>query len=304
MTRPTVSVIIPTYNRGHVLGRAMRSVLAQTYEDLELIVVDDASTDNTQELVAGIRDPRIKYIRHDQNRGGAAARNTGINASEGEYIAFNDSDDEWLVEKLEKQVALLETTGNSVAGVYCGYMRRVGDRIIYLPGPKCRDRNLSLITKLLFINCPIGTQTLVLKRRPLIEVGCFDERLPRRQDGELLLRLSLTYELEVIDEPLVIMYILPERITSDVAALIKAEEIILAKHYGTLKEYPGALASLLYTLGRQKCANGAFALGRMDFVRAIRASPLHGRAWRALLLSAFGAQAFAAATRLRHTFSR
>ena len=282
----------------------MRSVLAQTYGDLELIVVDDASTDNTPEVVAGIKDPRVKYLRHDQNKGGAAARNTGIDASEGEYIAFNDSDDEWLVEKLEKQVALLQTTGNNVAGVYCGYMRRVGDRIIYLPGLKCRDRNLSLITKLLCVNCPIATATLMFKRKPLIEVGCFDERLPRRQEGELLLRLSLTFELEVIDEPLVVMYILPKRITSDVAALIKSEEIILAKHYETLKEYPGALTSLLYALGREKCANGAFALGRRDFVRAIRANPLHGRAWRALLLSAFGAQAFAAATKLRHTFSR
>ncbi|MDN5870838.1 MAG: glycosyltransferase [Nitrococcus sp.] len=298
MATPLVSVIIPTYNRAHVLGRAIHSVLAQTYEGLELIVVDDASTDNTQGLVERIKDSRVRYLRHDHNKGGGAARNTGIAAAQGEYIAFQDSDDEWLVEKLERQVSLLQTTGSAVAGVYCGYIRRAGDRVSYLPGPQCRDRKVSLVTKLLCLYCPIGTQTLLLKRKPLIEVGCFDERLRRRQDGELLLRLSLTYELEVVDEPLVVMNILTERVTNDVAALIKAEEIILAKHQEYFNKHPGVLASRFYGLGREKCHNGVLALGRRDFINAIKVSPLHWRAWGALLLSMFGTNGFIAAARL------
>ncbi len=98
--KPMVSVIIPTYNRAHVLGRAIRSVLDQTYQDFELIVVDDGSSDHTGEVVATFADPRIHYLRHEKNRGAAAARNTAIKTAQGEYIASLDSHDEWLPEKL------------------------------------------------------------------------------------------------------------------------------------------------------------------------------------------------------------
>jgi len=100
---PTVSVIIPTYNRAHLLDRAIRSVLDQTYQDFELIVVDDGSSDPTAEVIATFADPRIYYLRHEKNRGAAAARNTGIEASQGDYVAFLDSDCEWLPKKLLKE---------------------------------------------------------------------------------------------------------------------------------------------------------------------------------------------------------
>src|SRR4030043_1337098 len=103
---PTVSVIIPTYNRAHLVGRSIRSVLNQTYQDLEVIVVDDGSKDNTAEIVRGITDPRIVFLKHEKNRGVSAARNTGLKAARGKYIAFQDSDDEWLPQKLEKQLEL------------------------------------------------------------------------------------------------------------------------------------------------------------------------------------------------------
>ena len=98
----TVSVIIPTHNRSDFLRSAIASVLNQTYQDFELIVVDDASTDNTAEAVAEFNDERIKLLRHDTNKGGSAARNTGILASECDYIALLDDDDEWLLEKLSR----------------------------------------------------------------------------------------------------------------------------------------------------------------------------------------------------------
>jgi len=91
---PTVSVIIPTYNRAHTIGRAIKSVLNQTYQDFEIIVVDDGSTDNTEEVVKSFRDKRIRYIQHKKNKGAAAARNTGIKSAKGKYIAFQDSDDD------------------------------------------------------------------------------------------------------------------------------------------------------------------------------------------------------------------
>ncbi len=119
--RPTVSVIIPTYNRAHLLGRAIESVLDQTYQDFEIIVVDDASADETEEVVKSFGDDRINHIRHQKNKGGSAARNTGIKAARGEFIAFLDSDDEWVPKKLEKEIDRLQTLSNEVGVVYSGF---------------------------------------------------------------------------------------------------------------------------------------------------------------------------------------
>jgi glycosyltransferase involved in cell wall biosynthesis len=107
MTSPLVSVIIPTYNRETLILRAIDSVLRQTYQNFELIVVDDKSTDGTQQVLSSIRDPRLRVLRHSTNSGPPATRNTGINAASGEYLAFLDSDDEWLEQKLEVQLAVM-----------------------------------------------------------------------------------------------------------------------------------------------------------------------------------------------------
>ena len=103
-TTPTVSVVIPTYNRADLLPRAIRSVLSQTYWNCELIIVDDCSTDNTREVVSTWTDSRIRYIRHPENRHQSGAINTGIEHARGQYVAFLDDDDEWMPTKLEKQV--------------------------------------------------------------------------------------------------------------------------------------------------------------------------------------------------------
>ena len=107
--KPTVSVILATYNRGYILRQAIMSVLMQTYKDLELIVVDDGSTDNTQDLLRSIKDPRLRVVTLKHNSGISAARNAGIRIARGEFIGSQDSDDVWLAEKLEKQVKALAT---------------------------------------------------------------------------------------------------------------------------------------------------------------------------------------------------
>ena len=96
-----VSVVIPTYDRAELLPRAVRSVLAQTYQNMEIIIVDDGSRDNTQEVVKSFSDPRVRYVRHDTNRGVSAARNTGIKNSRGEFIGLLDSDDEYFFEEVD-----------------------------------------------------------------------------------------------------------------------------------------------------------------------------------------------------------
>ena len=100
MNYPVVSVVIPTYNRACLLGRAIQCVLNQSFQDIEVIVVDDASQDNSADIVNSLDDSRIKYLRHEKNRGGSSARNTGIKAARGEYIAFLDDDDEWMPTKI------------------------------------------------------------------------------------------------------------------------------------------------------------------------------------------------------------
>jgi glycosyltransferase involved in cell wall biosynthesis len=129
--KPTVSVIIPTYNRAHLIGRAIQSVLKQTYQDFEVIVVDDGSIDNTEEVVKKIQENRVYYYKHDKNKGGSAARNTGISLAKGEYIAFQDSDDEWLPEKLEKQIGVFNNQTKNVGVVYTGFYRIEGNNKTY-----------------------------------------------------------------------------------------------------------------------------------------------------------------------------
>src|SRR5215510_16389067 len=120
---PAVSVIIPTYNRAEFLRLAITSVLNQTFQDFEIIVVDDASEDHTHEVVSDFSDKRIKYIRHEANKRVSAARNTGVLSASGDYIAFLDDDDEWLPRTLQMQVALLEDSTSIVGGVYTGYVQ-------------------------------------------------------------------------------------------------------------------------------------------------------------------------------------
>src|SRR5262245_28149594 len=108
---PRISVVIPVLNRAAVVRRAIASVLAQTFQDFEIVVVDDGSTDGTAESVDTLSDRRIRVIRHEQTLGGGAARNTGIRASRAPFVAFLDSDDEWVPTKLEKQLGVFDNSG-------------------------------------------------------------------------------------------------------------------------------------------------------------------------------------------------
>src|SRR5262249_27493026 len=116
-----VSVVIPTFNRQQVILRAIHSVLRQSLSPHEILVVDDASSDETVALVEGLKDPRIQVFRHEINRGPAAARNTGIRAATGKWIALLDSDDEWSTDKLHLQVNTLLSATPEVKGCVCGY---------------------------------------------------------------------------------------------------------------------------------------------------------------------------------------
>jgi glycosyltransferase involved in cell wall biosynthesis len=179
-------VIIPTYNRAHLVGEAIHSVLCQTFTDFEVIVVDDGSTDNTSEVVHSFKDPRLKYIRQP-NRGAAVARNTAIQASRGEFVACLDSDDLFLPEKLTLQMA--KVAEQPEVGLVYGLAlsttgRRATKKSSYALPPQLTLRRLLL--------GPAFTWSTVLIRRDwLDQVGGFDENFYLGQDWELTLRLAL-----------------------------------------------------------------------------------------------------------------
>jgi len=226
---PKVSVILPTYNRAHIIEKAIQSVLKQTYQDFEIIIIDDGSKDDTEKIIRGFqeKDNRIKYIRFEENKG-AAARNAGINMSKGEYITFQDSDDEWVIDKLEKQMKVIETSSENIV-VYCGFWRIDGDEKTYIPDINISNREGNIHKELLKRNF-IGTPSILLLKKNLEKIGMFDENLSRLQDWDLAIRLSKYYNFKLIDEPLYISYVLSDSISANYEALIIAMQIILAKY--------------------------------------------------------------------------
>ncbi len=119
---PIVSVVIPAFNRVGTIREAVKSVLSQSHADLELLVVDDGSSDGTMSALADMTDPRLRLLANPRNMGPGAARNTGIRAARGDWVAFQDSDDEWLPDKLAKQLARIAQTGPGCVAAYCGML--------------------------------------------------------------------------------------------------------------------------------------------------------------------------------------
>lgn len=227
--QPKVAVIIPTYNRAHVIARALRSVLNQTYRNLEVIVVDDGSSDDTRSVVESFADPRVRYLRSATNLGATAARNLGIKNSTAEFIAFQDSDDEWLCDKLAKQMAVFVQAAANIGVIYSGFFRIEGKKATYYPSDTVSKKSGDILEPLLRGNF-VTTQATVVRRECFLSSGMFDERLPRFQDWELFIRLAKRYEFICVDEPLLLAYYSPVSITASEHSLPVALRMILEKH--------------------------------------------------------------------------
>lgn len=290
-TTPYVSVIIPTYNRVALLPRSINSVLAQTFKNFELIIVDDASTDATESIVREFDDPRIRYFRHENNSGGSAARNTGIAAARGELIAFQDSDDEWLPGKLWKQIESVKVDKSQPNIVYCAYILAGPGSVKRVPDARLRVQHGNILPDILNANF-VGTPTLLFPRKCINAVGPFDEQLRRFQDWEFVIRLAAKFEFLFIDEPLVVAHETPGNISSNVDAAIEAIELIVKKHSGLFADNRKQLANNLVFLGQLKCVSGAVRNGRADFVAAIKAKKYSPEAWIGLALSFVGKTGF------------
>jgi glycosyltransferase involved in cell wall biosynthesis len=205
-SEPLVSVIIPTYNRAFLIVRTIDSVIQQSYKNLEIIIVDDASNDNTKEIIQNIKDNRIRYIRHENNLGGSKARNTGIDAAKGDYIAFLDSDDRWFPNKIKSQISAFKNYSNAEKLVsYTQFKIKTIDKINILPH---RSKNeWEKVADYLWINGgEILTSTLMLSRSLAIETR-FKPKLKKHQDLDFCLRLEAKgANFILLEQPLTIWY--------------------------------------------------------------------------------------------------
>lgn len=299
---PLVSVIMPTHNRAHTLPRAIRSVLAQTWDDLELIIADDGSTDGTAALIANIADPRVKYFRHRTNRGAAAARNLGLAYARGDYIAFQDSDDEWLLDKLSMQIEALRAHGGAYGATF-------GGKLLYGRGPDGRfgdglsayrphNGRSGRITSQLLAGNLISPQTLLAEAGIVREAGLFDERLPSNEDWEFMLRLSMKTRVLFTNRPVVVAYISHDSITLNRHSHALAFMTIVKKHNALYRLRPRIYAERLFTAARYLHQIGRYRAAQKLFWRALRIYPWSVRSWVRLMHARFSqATAGRAATR-------
>jgi glycosyltransferase involved in cell wall biosynthesis len=195
-----VSVIVPTYNRARKVTRAIESVLRQSFRDFEIVVVDDGSTDGTNEALAAI-DGKINSIFHETNQGVSAARNTGIQTSQAPLISLLDSDDYWYPEKLDCQVAFFNDHPEAVACQTKEIWIRNGIRVN--PQKKHLKPSGDIFEQSLK-RCLVSPSAVMIKRSLIEEIGLFDESLPACEDYDLWLRLACRHPVELIDRDLVV----------------------------------------------------------------------------------------------------
>lgn len=230
-----VSVIIPTYNRADLLERAVKSVQKQTYKNWEIIVVDDGSTDNTEDIIKKLNDARIRYVKNEKNLGAAASRNRGAELAKYDYVAFQDSDDVWRIDKLEKQVKYLHQN-TDYDMVYCSFLKHYSNgESLAVPNNQIGEREGDMYATLL-INNVIGTPTVLVKRNVFLECGGFDTELRAIEDWDFAVRVARNSQIGFVSEILVDAYETQGSISYDGAAYYKARCKMLAMNGVYLQE--------------------------------------------------------------------
>lgn len=197
-----VSAIISTHNRIKLLPRAIDSVLSQTYKNIELIVVNDSSDDGTKEMLSSYENITVINIPKPESHGANYARNLGINASKGDYVAFLDDDDYWLPTKIEKQVQRMEKGGYAI--VSCGFIEEIireDDRADFLEDASGIRFDSNMSRKILYNFYSLSSRMLIDKSA-LLRIGLFDERLKIWQDYEMTIRMAQIGPFSYVNEPL------------------------------------------------------------------------------------------------------
>jgi glycosyltransferase involved in cell wall biosynthesis len=276
----------------------MQSVLNQTCQDFELIVVDDASTDDTEEAVRQFDDHRVKYVRREENGGHAAARNTVLKIAKGEYIAFVDSDDEWLPTKLEKQVQLLEQSEADVGVIYsgCTWIDENGS-VVRQIAPRHRG---DILDKLLVNNC-VPFSSVLLRKSCFDEFGLFDESLRRCPDWDMWIRIAQGYQFDFVQESLVRYLFHGESLSADIAAIAQARERIHRKIADQLARRRKIHSLHHFYSGNLYCHRGEMRKGRKELLRALVINPFRVRYYLCLAASLLGYEAYKRLSEIRQS---
>jgi glycosyltransferase involved in cell wall biosynthesis len=277
-----ISVVIPTYNRAHSILRALESVFSQTLVPGEIIVVDDASSDDTAQVLAPYAD-RIRIVRHETNAGASAARNTGIAAAKGAWVAFLDSDDAWRPEKLARQLAFMTEHGTNVCCTNCALIWPDGQvEPAYRPYPPRMEIGHYVWG---CFTCP--GSTLIARRDLITAVGGYDLRYPRYEDWDLFLRLA--------DHPEVVLGYLNEyladvwRDSSANAALVdKGLDLMVDDHLERLARREKTLgrlfrAAIAFARSSNETARGRYLAAIRHLAESFMLAPVRNEAFRIIL---------------------
>lgn len=287
---PKVSALVPTYNCAAYLPKALDSALAQTFDDLEVIVIDDGSTDNTREIVERYQQAnpgKIVYI-YQKNQGISFARNAGMRISRGEYFALLDADDQWLPDHLKESVAVLEA--NPGAGVVHSNITFIRENGEAMETPVRRKEFLSgqVFRNIFLRDADISCPTVVFRKACCDKVGLFDEQLSRLgcEDRELWLRIAQHYPFAYIDKVLALYLVRSSSVSRNMEKMIKARMYVVDKFCP-----PGAdnklrrlaLGKIHHELGDTALFSRNFTLALQEYFRSITFVPCSFRTWVNLL---------------------
>lgn len=275
-----ISVIIPTFNRCVSIRKAIYSVLKQTYKDIECLVVDDGSTDDTESVVKSIDDSRVHYIYYEKNQGACHARNVGIDNASGEYIAFQDSDDDWVDTKLEMQIKFL--LDNDADLVFCQLESRGEDKLTYYPSKRMAEGKVNHQQSIQSFMS--STQTFLGKTDCIRKIK-FDENMPRFQDWDFLIRFTSEYKVCYQRQPLAIQLLGNDSISNNPNKGYKAICRMLDKYSDEMNKQ--SLSNLVTLKGTFLVQLGEKDADR-EFMYAIKLNPLAVKAVVKLLLSKMG----------------
>ncbi|MDI6792170.1 MAG: glycosyltransferase family 2 protein [bacterium] len=290
---PKVSVIIPTYNYASFIAEAVESVLDQTFKDLEIIVVDDGSTDTTRDILKRF-EGKITYL-YQENQGAPAARNKGIKAAQGKYIGLLDADDFWMPEKLEIQVPILDQepeVGLVYANVYNINLLQGNQFLGRVSKKGLRGEPFHELLKGNFIPSP----SVLVRRACFEKVGLFDENLGRlaAQDWDMWLRIARVYKVAYVDRPLANYRFHDRNMTTDLERIKAGQVYVLDKIFSdsSRKDLPPKSALyysyIYYHVGEVYYSLGEQNKARENLMKSIRFFPYRWKAYLTLMKSLLG----------------
>jgi len=264
MNAPLVSVIIPTFNRSHLLDKAVQSVLRQTYKNYEILVIDDHSPDETRAVVGRMNSEKIIYIRLPHNRGLSAARNTGFKAARGEFMALLDDDDEWLETKLEKQMEAFLSAPPLVGVVYTGAWKISNNSRCPVPGSGAIPQEKNIYQDMLQGKYFVLPSASMIRRECLQRVGLYDEHIRSLEDWDFWIRISKYYFFKYVDENLVLYHSTEGSLSRARLLRFRMARYIMKKHFRDIKKNPRALLNFCGSMSRLWVGHVLFKAGLLE----------------------------------------